>query len=66
MASENKFSTPPSVSVQSGREFYVTAVENLIADHQAVQMSNPQSSEPWQRASEEIHRLAALIVEARR
>jgi len=66
MASENKFSTPPSVSVQSGREFYVTAVERLIAEQQAVQKVNPPASEPWQRASAEIHRLAALIVEARR
>jgi hypothetical protein len=45
-------------------EKYVKQIESLIAEHQAVQRMNTPSSEAWQRASVEIHRLAALIVDA--
>lgn len=43
---------------------YIKEIEKQIAEHQKVQMANPPSSYWWQQASSEIHRLAALIVEA--
>jgi hypothetical protein len=44
---------------------YVSRIEQVIAEHQAVQMNNPPSSEKWQNASLEINRLAQLIVKAK-
>jgi len=40
---------------------YIKAIEQQIAEHQAVQQNNHPTSAKWQAASEEIHRLAALI-----
>lgn len=45
---------------------YIKSIEKIIAEHQRVQMTNPPSSRQWQNASEEIHRLAALIVDAKK
>jgi hypothetical protein len=41
---------------------YVAKIEEVIAEHQRVQMANPPSSKKWQDASKEINRLAKLIV----
>ncbi len=45
---------------------YIASIEELISEQQQVQMTNPPSSIQWQNASAEIHRLAALIVDARK
>jgi hypothetical protein len=44
---------------------YVSRIEQIIAEHQMVQMNNPPSSAKWQNASLEINRLARLIVDAK-
>jgi hypothetical protein len=41
---------------------YIKSIEKIIAEHQRVQMVNPPTSERWQSASEEITRLAQIIV----
>jgi len=41
---------------------YIAKTEEIIAEHQRVQMANPPSSKKWQDASKEISRLAKLIV----
>jgi hypothetical protein len=43
---------------------YIASIERIIREHQQVQMANPPTSKPWQDASEEINRLASLIVDA--
>lgn len=48
--------------MQSSR--FKSQVERIIAQHQAVQMLNPPTSDAWRKASAEINRLAALIVSA--
>ena len=40
---------------------YRKSIEKLIGEQQTVQMNNPPSSQQWQRASAELHRLASLI-----
>jgi uncharacterized protein (DUF305 family) len=45
---------------------YIKRIEQLITEHQQVQMTNPPSSAQWRNASKEIHRLAQLIVNAQR
>lgn len=44
---------------------YIKSIEKVIAEHQKVQMTNPPSSKQWQTASEEINRLAKLIVDTK-
>lgn len=39
------------------------ALELQIAEHQQMQMLHPPTSEAWQEASKEIHRLAQMIIE---
>jgi hypothetical protein len=43
---------------------YIASIERNIAEQQQVQMVNRPDSAPWRAASSEIHRLAALIIEA--
>jgi hypothetical protein len=45
---------------------YIKSIEKIIAEHQSVQMAFPPTSQHWQNASTEIHRLAALILEAQK
>jgi hypothetical protein len=45
---------------------YIDVLEKLIEQHQAIQQANAPATDKWQRASREINRLAALIVDARK
>ena len=45
---------------------YIKSIEKIIAEHQRIQMVFPPSSWQWQCASEEIDRLAAIIVDTQK
>ena len=43
---------------------YIASIERQIREHQQTQMVCPPASEHWRNASEEINRLAQLVINA--